>query len=289
MAAGIATPRVVDTVAALRELLAPVRRDGRRIGLVPTMGALHAGHATLIRAAAAESDVVVVSVFVNPAQFDEAADLAAYPRTLDADVATAAAAGAAVVFAPPPAEVYPAGFATSVHIGGLTERWEGTSRGASHFDGVALVVTKLFGMVGADAAWFGRKDAQQLAVVRRLAADLDLVTEVRSVDTVRDADGLALSSRNTRLSADERVRALALSRSLFDARDAVRRGETDAAVLAGRARQTLASAGATVEYWAVVDPATFESRDVATPSSLAIVAARVGAVRLIDNLPLGAD
>ncbi|MDT0183124.1 pantoate--beta-alanine ligase [Microbacterium sp. ARD31] len=286
MAGTTARVRVVTTVAELRAALDPVRRAGGRIGLVPTMGALHDGHRRLIASAAAESDAVVVSVFVNPAQFDEPADLAAYPRTLESDSAAASDAGATLLFAPTPDEVYPDGFATAVHVGGVSERWEGASRGAAHFDGVALVVAKLFGMVGADTAWFGRKDAQQLAVVRRLARDLNLATEVRAVDTVRDADGLALSSRNARLSPDERTRALALSRSLFAAREAVRSGERSAAALVARALDALADADVATEYWAVVDPITFAPVETPAAGSLAIVAARVGAVRLIDNLPL---
>ncbi|WP_251453318.1 pantoate--beta-alanine ligase [Microbacterium sp. Marseille-Q6648] len=286
MAGTTARVRVVTTVAELRAALDPVRRAGGRIGLVPTMGALHDGHRRLIASAAAESDAVVVSVFVNPAQFDEPADLAAYPRTLESDSAAASDAGATLLFAPTPDEVYPDGFATAVHVGGVSERWEGASRGAAHFDGVALVVAKLFGMVGADTAWFGRKDAQQLAVVRRLARDLNLATEVRAVDTVRDADGLALSSRNARLSPDERTRALALSSSLFAAREAVRSGERSAAALVARALDALADADVATEYWAVVDPITFAPVETPAAGSLAIVAARVGAVRLIDNLPL---
>jgi pantoate--beta-alanine ligase len=277
---------VISSVAAVRERLSGVRARGGRVGLVPTMGALHAGHVALIREAAAHSDEVVVSVFVNPAQFTQTSDLAAYPRTLESDVAAAASAGATIVFAPTADEVYPAGFSTAVRISGITDRWEGDTRGASHFDGVALVVTKLFGMVGADAAWFGRKDAQQVAVVRRLVADLNLPTEIRTVDTVRDADGLALSSRNVRLDADDRARAVALHDSLQAAVAQIEAGERSAEVVVASAKAVLRARGIEPEYFAVVDPLTFDEVDPIEGEALAIVAAVVGGVRLLDNLPL---
>lgn len=275
--------RVIDSVAQLRAALDPIRRRGGRIGLVPTMGALHEGHLTLIREAARVSDEVVVSVFVNPTQFTDAADLAAYPRDPETDAAMAASAGATVVFAPTPGEVYPAGFSTGIRVGGVSEPWEGTARGAAHFDGVALVVTKLFLMVGADAAWFGRKDAQQVAVVRRLVRDLNIPIEIHAVPTVRDADGLALSSRNVRLSAADRAKALAIPRSLSAAGAAVADGETDAALLTARAHEALRAAGIEPEYWAIVDPDSFAPLTRIETESLAIVAAPVGGVRLIDN------
>lgn len=275
--------RVIDSVASLRSALDPIRRRGGRIALVPTMGALHEGHLTLIREAARVSDEVVVSVFVNPTQFTDAADLAAYPRDPETDAAMAASAGATVVFTPSPDEVYPAGFSTGIRVGGVSEPWEGAARGAAHFDGVALVVTKLFLMVGAGAAWFGRKDAQQVAVVRRLVRDLNIPIEIHAVPTVRDADGLALSSRNVRLSAADRAQALAIPRSLAAAREAVADGETDVASLTARATASLRAAGIEPEYWAIVDPDSFEPLDRLTREALAIVAAPVGAVRLIDN------
>ena len=277
---------VVRTVAELRERLAEARHDRRRIGLVPTMGALHDGHLALIRTAAAENDEVVVSIFVNPTQFTDAADLDAYPRTEDRDVELAEGAGATLLFIPSATEMYPAGFATSVHVGGVSELWEGASRGASHFDGVALVVTKLLVSVWADTAYFGQKDAQQVAVVRRLAADLNLPTAVTALPTVRDPDGLALSSRNARLSSADREAALSLSRSLQRARDLVAAGERDTALLEAEARRILRDAGAGIEYWAVVDPASFEPLAEVVAGALGIVAARVGPVRLIDNAPL---
>lgn len=277
---------VVRTVSELRERRAAIRRAEHRVGVVPTMGALHEGHLALIRAAAEENDEVVVSIFVNPTQFNDAADLDAYPRTEDRDVELAQAAGATLLFVPSAAEMYPAGFATSVHVGGVSERWEGATRGASHFDGVALVVTKLLVSVGADTAYFGQKDAQQVAVVRRLAADLNLPTTITALPTVRDVDGLALSSRNARLGTGDRAAALSLSRSLQRARDLVAAGERDTALLAAEARRILQDAGAAIEYWAIVDPATFEPLAEVVAGALGIVAARVGPVRLIDNAPL---
>lgn len=278
---------VIRTVAELRARVAAARRDGGRIGLVPTMGALHEGHLDLVRAAAAASDLVIVSVFVNPSQFNNPGDLERYPRDLDGDAALAASAGAHVVFAPPAGEVYPEGFATSIRVSGVTERWEGAARGAAHFDGVATVVTKLLTMAAPDAAWFGRKDAQQLAVVRRLVADLDLPVEIHGVPTRRASDGLALSSRNARLATADRERALALHASLAAARAAAAAGATDAHALAATARGILDQHGIDPEYWAIVDAATFEPLDTVRSGALAIVAAFVGDVRLIDNVELG--
>jgi len=276
----------VRTVSELRERLGGARRSERRIGLVPTMGALHEGHLALIRTAAEDNDEVVVSIFVNPTQFDDPADLHAYPRTEDHDTELAEAAGATLLFVPSAAEMYPAGFGTSVHVAGVSERWEGAMRGASHFDGVALVVTKLLVSVWADTAYFGQKDAQQVAVIRRFAADLNLPTAIAALPTVRDADGLALSSRNARLGADDREAALSLSRSLRRARDLVAAGERDSGRLEAEARRILLDAGARIEYWAVVDPSTFEPLTDVVAGALAIVAVRVGPVRLIDNAPL---
>jgi pantoate--beta-alanine ligase len=221
--------RTVRTVAELREALRPAHREERTIGLVPTMGALHEGHLSLLRAARERCDVVVVSLFVNPTQFDEQTDLQAYPRDEARDAELAAAAGADLLFAPPAAEVYRPGFATTVHVTGLTESLEGEHRGVGHFDGVATVVTKLLNMVAPDVAFFGQKDAQQALVVRRLVADLDLPVEIDVRPTVREPDGLALSSRNARLAPAERERALALARGLEAARGAYAGGVRDAA------------------------------------------------------------
>ncbi len=282
--------QLIETVAEVRAFGARTREQGRPLALVPTMGALHDGHLSLIRAAAAEGADVVVSIFVNPAQFNDPADLAKYPRTLERDLELAASAGAAAVFTPSVAEVYPAGFATSIRVGGVSERWEGASRGASHFDGVALVVTKLLCMVGPDVAWFGQKDAQQVAVIRRVAADLNLPARIATGPTVRAESGLALSSRNVRLRDDQDRTALALSATLRAAREAVEAGEHDVARLVSAGTATLEEAGARVEYWAVVNPDSFEPLETVVPGepALAIIAAWAGEVRLIDNALLSA-
>lgn len=276
-------PTVTRSVAGLRQRVADARRAGARIALVPTMGALHDGHLALLRAARAESDLLVASLFVNPAQFDRADDLARYPRSEDADRELLAAAGCDVLFAPAADEMYPPGFATSVHVGGLSERYEGAVRGAAHFHGVATVVTKLLCQCLPDAAYFGEKDAQQLRLIRRLVADLNLPVEIVAVPTVRDADGLALSSRNALLTPAERARARALPAALAAARAALDAGERDGAAIAARAEEAIRARGAAVEYVAVVDPGTFEPLETVGETALVAVAARVGDVRLIDN------
>jgi pantoate--beta-alanine ligase len=275
--------QLVRTVAALREALLPARRAGQTIGLVPTMGALHEGHRSLIRRAREENDVVVVSLFVNPAQFGPDEDLAAYPRDEQGDADAARAEGADLLFAPPVQEVYPPGFSTTVHVAGVSEPLEGAQRGASHFDGVATVVTKLFNMAQPDVAYFGQKDAQQAAVIRRFARDLDIPVRVQTCPIVREDDGLALSSRNAYLTADERRRALALSRALQAARDAVAAGGRDAAAIAAAAREAMAELDVEPEYVALVDPETFLPMDTIEGDVLVAIAARVGRARLIDN------
>ncbi|MCP2637912.1 pantoate--beta-alanine ligase [Microbacterium sp. HD4P20] len=273
---------VVRTVAELRSALRE-SRDGR-IGFVATMGALHEGHASLLRAARADSDTVVMSIFVNPTQFDEQADLAAYPRTEEADLALAAAEGVDVVFAPSAAEMYPAGFATTVSITGpIAETLEGAQRGRAHFDGVATIVTKLLLAVLPDAAYFGAKDAQQVGVLRRLVADLNIPVQLVVCPTSRDDDGLARSSRNARLGADERARALAIPRALQEVTDASASGIRDPEVLRSRALDVLAEALIELEYIAIVDPETFEPITAVDGQALVAIAARVGRTRLIDN------
>jgi pantoate--beta-alanine ligase len=279
----------VRTVDELRAQLARSRRDGLRIGLVPTMGALHEGHLSLIRRAAEECDTVVVSLFVNPAQFNERSDLERYPRRESEDAALAAEAGANLLFAPAAEEVYPPGFATSVEVLGVSERLEGESRGSEHFRGVVTVVTKLLCMTGPDAAYFGQKDAQQVVVIRRLVADLNLPVEIRCLPTVREADGLAMSSRNALLSGEDRERALALPAALRAAAELARKGERSAAALIEAGTAAMTARGVEPEYLAVVDSETLEPvLELAGPALLA-VAARVGRVRLIDNIILEPD
>jgi pantoate--beta-alanine ligase len=278
---------VLRHVAEVRAWTRRERRDGHRVGLVPTMGALHEGHLALIDVARRRADRVVVSVFVNPTQFGEGEDLDRYPRDLAGDVAKAAARGAAVVFAPGPEEVYRPGHVTYLDVEGLSETLEGSCR-PGHFRGVATVVAKLFNMVEPDVAVFGRKDAQQAAVIRRLAVDFDFPVEVVIAPTVREPDGLALSSRNVYLSAAERERALGLSRGLAEACRRFEAGERDAARLAGAARAMIEK-GAEVDYVAVVDPDTFAPLETAGEGAVVCTAARVGATRLIDNMVLGGD
>jgi pantoate--beta-alanine ligase len=275
--------RVLRTVAELREELAAARRQGLRIGLVPTMGALHDGHLSLISPARKQCDLVVVSLFVNPAQFDERSDLERYPRDEARDRELAAATGADVLFAPSVEEVYPAGFATSVEVLGVSERLEGASRGAEHFRGVATIVAKLLGMVLPDAAYFGQKDAQQVVVIRRLVADLNLPVAIEALPTVREPDGLALSSRNALLSAAERERARSLSAALGAAERLAGEGERSAEALLASGREVLFGAGVELDYLALVDTDTLETVDLLERPALLAVAARIGQVRLIDN------
>ena len=283
--------RTVRAVAELRDLLGSERREGRRIGLVPTMGYFHDGHLSLMRRARGESDLVVVSLFVNPAQFGPGEDFQAYPRDEDRDERLAEAEGVDVLFAPPLEEVYPDGFDTTVTIGALTETLEGdeAQRGPEHFQGVATVVTKLFNMVGPDVAYFGQKDAQQALVIRKLVRDLDIPVEIAVCPTVRDADGLALSSRNAYLSPDERERALALSRALRAAEATVAEGTVDAAAVVAAARAELDRAGIEPDYLQLRSATDLSRVERVNGSALLAVAARVGRARLIDNAILGGD
>jgi pantoate--beta-alanine ligase len=281
--------RTVRTVSALRAALAPSRRDGRTIGLVPTMGALHEGHLSLIRHARARCEVVVVSLFLNPAQFGERADLERYPRDEARDAELAAAAGADLFFAPSVQEVYPPGFATNVEVLGVSERLEGAVRGPEHFRGVATVVTKLLGMAMPDVAYFGQKDAQQVIVIRRLVEDLNLAVKIEARPTLREPDGLAMSSRNALLSPQQRARALALPAALRATRARLAAGERSAAALLEVAREQLQGAGVEPDYLAVVDPDTLAPLDVLDGPGLLAIAARIGNVRLIDNALLEPD
>ena len=273
----------IRTKAQMREHVAAARAAGRSVGLVPTMGAFHAGHHALMRAAREACDVVVVSLFVNPAQFNEAGDLAAYPRDEARDAAEAAGLGVDVLFAPSAEEVYPPGFATSVRVEGLGDVLEGAERGPGHFMGVCTVVAKLLNVVTPDVAFFGQKDAQQVAVLRRMVADLDIPAQLEVVPTVREPDGLALSSRNVHLAPEERRRAVALSQALGAARDAIAEGERDASAVRAAASAAMAQHGVEPEYLAIVDPDTFEPLETVGARNLVAVAARVGTTRLIDN------
>jgi pantoate--beta-alanine ligase len=273
----------VRTVAALRAALRPARLSERTIGLVPTMGALHEGHLSLIRQARATCDQVVVSLFVNPAQFDDAGDLAAYPRDEERDAALAADAGADLLFAPARDEVYPPGFATTVHVEGLTATLEGVHRGAGHFDGVTTVVTKLLNMVAPDVAFFGQKDAQQALVIRRLVRDLDLPVRIEVRPTVREHDGLALSSRNVRLQGPDRERALALHDALRAAEAALHAGERDAGTLRETALRAMHDHGVEPDYLELVSTDDLSPVERVDGQALLAVAARVGTTRLIDN------
>jgi pantoate--beta-alanine ligase len=278
--------RTLRTIAELRAALAQPRRERSRIGLIPTMGAFHEGHLSLMRRARVDCDIVVVSLFVNPKQFNEGADLEAYPRDESRDALMASDAGVDYLFAPDVDEVYPPGFTTVVSLGAITDVLEGARRGRTHFAGVATVVTKLLNIVGPDVVYFGQKDAQQTRVIKQLVRDLDMQVEIEICPIVREADGLAMSSRNVRLSAAEREQATALSRALRIAAEQVRAGESDADAVSAAARAELDAANLITEYFQIVDGETFAPISTIEGPALAVVAARVGGTRLIDNHPL---
>ena len=273
--------RILRTVAEVRAAVREATAAGETVGLVPTMGAFHEGHLSLMRAAREQNGLVVVSLFVNPTQFAANEDLSTYPRDETRDAALAEAEGVDILFAPTPSEIYPDGFATNIHVAGITEVLDGASRGPHHFDGVATVVAKLFGIVRPDVAYFGQKDAQQVLVVRRLVRDLDLDVRIDARPIVREADGLAMSSRNVYLDADSRARASALNRALVVADAAHRAGERDGILPAATA--VLAEADIDVEYLELRDAETLQPVARADRDALLLVAARVGAARLIDN------
>jgi len=277
---------MTERIEEVRRRVGEARGKGLRIGLVPTMGALHEGHASLLGRARGETGLVVVSLFVNPTQFGPGEDFREYPRPLEKDLEVCRREGADLVFTPTAAEMYPAGFATTVRVAGMSEKMCGAFR-PGHFDGVCTVVAKLLGIVQPDVAYFGEKDAQQLAIVRRMAADLNLPVEIRSCPLVREADGLALSSRNAYLSQAERRQALEISRALAEARRAILAGERDATRIGDGVRRRLAGAeGIGLEYVAVVDPDTLEDLEQIGEKALVAAAARVGKTRLIDNVLL---
>jgi pantoate--beta-alanine ligase len=275
---------VLRTRAELREALASVPRP---IGLVPTMGWLHAGHRALIQRARADNATSVVTIFVNPRQFNEAADYTKYPRNEAADLAMCESEGVDIVFAPSVEEVYPPGFDTKVVVGAVAEPLEGAAR-PGHFEGVATVVAILFSLIGAEHAYFGQKDAQQVMVIRQMARDLAIGTEVIACPTVREPDGLALSSRNVHLSPEERAAAPVLRRALLEACERWQRGERSGDALRAAMRSTLeAEPLAVADYVSVADGSTLRELDTVDGPALLSLAVRFGSTRLIDNEPLG--
>jgi pantoate--beta-alanine ligase len=274
---------VLRTIAEARRACARVRAEGKTLGLVPTMGALHEGHLSLVQAAQASCDAVVASIFVNPTQFGPKEDFASYPRTFEQDCQTLEEAGVDMVFAPTVEEMYPPGASTIVEVLGLSDRLDGVSR-PGHFRGVATVVTKLFHIFGPDRAFFGQKDAAQVAVLRKMVRDLVFPVQLEVCPTVREADGLAMSSRNRKLSEEERRRALVLSQALFAVEKGFQDGERDSGKLIGEAQRILKDVE--VEYCRIVDPETLEDIPDVSRGGLVAVAARVGSTRLIDNLLL---
>jgi pantoate--beta-alanine ligase len=280
--------KIVGTIAEMRALRRSAKSGGKRLGLVPTMGALHEGHLSLVRAAREKTDVIATSIFVNPTQFGPTEDFSRYPRALEKDCAILQREGVEFVFAPAVEEMYPAGAVTWVTVEGLSDRLCGKSR-PGHFRGVATVVAKLFHIIEPDAAFFGQKDAAQHAIIRKMVRDLDMPVAIEVCPIVREADGLALSSRNAYLNAEERKSALVLYRSLQCAQELFRTGERNSAKLIAAALQEFTSeSNVRLDYFEIVNPDSLEPvLDTSSPS-LAAVAAYVGNTRLIDNIVLGA-
>lgn len=282
-------PELVTTVGQLREVLGRARAGGLRVGLVPTMGALHEGHLSLVRASQAEGHFTVVSIYVNPTQFGPSEDLTRYPRTLQADLDALAGCGAELVFAPGNAEMYPARFDTWVEVGAAAQPLEGQCR-PGHFRGVTTVVLKLLNQVQPDVAYFGQKDYQQALVIRRMVEDLNVPVRIHVCPTVREPDGLAMSSRNRYLSPEERRRALVLWQSLNRAAQWIAGGQRDAAGIVQRMRDLISAVpDAAIDYVALVDPESLEPVAQIAGATLAILAVRIGHTRLIDNRLLNTD
>jgi pantoate--beta-alanine ligase len=278
--------KICKTVEDMRSACRAAKRDGKRIGFVPTMGALHEGHLSLVRSASARSDVVAVSIFVNPLQFGPSEDLAKYPRSLERDRDLLQKEGVDLLFAPSAEEMYPKGAVTYVTVEGLSDKLCGKSR-PGHFRGVTTVVAKLFHIVEPDAAFFGQKDAAQAAIIRRMVRDLDFPIEIVVCPIVREPDGLAMSSRNAYLNPQQRKSALVLSRSLTQVQELFRRGERNASRLVEAGKQVFAQGPPVrLDYFEMVDPDTLEAISEVRGSALAVVAAFVGNTRLIDNLVL---
>ncbi|MFZ0798674.1 MAG: pantoate--beta-alanine ligase [Terriglobales bacterium] len=278
--------KICATIAEARAACRDARQNRRRLGLVPTMGALHEGHLSLVRAAKAQCDAVAVSIFVNPTQFGPTEDLSKYPRQFDQDCRLLEKEGVEILFAPPVEEIYPQGEVTWVLVEGLSEKLDGRSR-PGHFRGVTTIVAKLFHIVEPEVAFFGQKDAAQLAVIRRMVRDLNLPVEIVACPIVREADGLAMSSRNAYLNREERVRALVLQRALQEARQKFDAGERSAAKLISAANGVLArEPQVRLDYFEVVDPETLEPVEGISQRTLVAIAAYVGSTRLIDNLVL---
>jgi pantoate--beta-alanine ligase len=278
---------VISSVPELRAAIASLRREGKQIGFVPTMGALHEGHLSLVRASKAECDATVVSIYVNPSQFGPNEDFSKYPRTLEADLDLLASCGDMLVFTPRNEDMYPPGFSSWVEVGAVAEPLEGQFR-PGHFRGVATVVLKLFDLVQPDAAYFGQKDYQQAAVIRRMVADLNVPIEIRVCPIVREPDGLAMSSRNRYLSPAARVRALVLWKSLQRAGELVAGGERNAEKILTEMRRIILSAeDARIDYVALVDPDTLQPVETVPDIALALLAVKIENTRLIDNGLLG--
>ncbi|MBL0115128.1 MAG: pantoate--beta-alanine ligase [Sphingomonadales bacterium] len=277
--------QIIRQLSALRERTKLIRESGRTLALVPTMGALHAGHMSLVELARRQADDVIVSIFVNPKQFGPNEDLDKYPRSEEADAARLAESGVTALWMPSVSEVYPDGFATSVKVAKLGELWCGAAR-PGHFEGVATVVAKLFNQVCPDIAVFGEKDWQQLAIIRRMARDLDMAVEIIGMPIVRDTDGLALSSRNAYLSAADREAALTLPRALSGAARDIGNGADVEVTLADAKAQLLAAGFTQVDYFALVDAATLEPLATLDRTGRLLAAARIGGTRLIDNIAL---